>query len=245
MKALPRVVVLTGAGISAESGIQTFRAADGLWEGHSVKDVATPEGFMRNPELVQTFYNERRRKLFAPEIQPNKAHFALAELEEILGENLLIVTQNVDNLHERAGSKNVIHMHGELLQVRCTGSGKVYQWEKDITSEDRCTCCRQPRKLRPHIVWFGEMPLQMNRIYDELFMCDYFIAIGTSGNVYPAAGFVEEANNAGAVTLELNLEPSVVKNKFQNAKYGKATELVPQFVDSFIRMINKGEHYEK
>ncbi|OOH92085.1 NAD-dependent protein deacylase [Pasteurellaceae bacterium 15-036681] len=234
MKTLPKVVVLTGAGISAESGIQTFRATDGLWEGHSVEDVATPEGFMRNPELVQIFYNERRRKLFDPEIQPNKAHFALTELEEKLGKNLLIVTQNVDNLHERAGSKNVIHMHGELLQVRCTGSGKVYQWEKDITPEDRCTCCRQPRKLRPHIVWFGEMPLQMNRIYDALFECDYFISIGTSGNVYPAAGFVQEANNNGAITIELNLEPSLVKNNFQQAKYGKATEVVTEFVEEFL-----------
>lgn len=234
----PKVVILTGAGISAESGIQTFRASDGLWENHRIDDVATPEGFWRNPELVQRFYNERRRKLFDPDIQPNAAHFALAKLEEKLAENLLLITQNVDNLHERAGSRNLIHMHGELLKVRCTHSGKIYDWQKDVTEKDQCECCTTPRKLRPHIVWFGEMPLEMERIYAMLNDCDFFIAIGTSGNVYPAAGFVQEVP-VEAETIELNLEPSKVRSHFKQAKYGKASEIVPEFVDELLKNIEK------
>lgn len=234
----PKVVILTGAGISAESGIQTFRASDGLWENHRIDDVATPEGFWRNPELVQRFYNERRRKLFDPDIQPNAAHFALAQLEEKLGENLLLITQNVDNLHERAGSRNLIHMHGELLKVRCTHSGNIYDWQKDVTEKDQCECCTTPRKLRPHIVWFGEMPLEMERIYAMLNDCDFFIAIGTSGNVYPAAGFVQEVP-VEAETIELNLEPSKVGSHFKQAKYGKASEIVPEFVDELLKNIEK------
>ncbi|RRN04716.1 NAD-dependent protein deacylase [Bibersteinia trehalosi] len=239
MKKDLKIVVLTGAGISAESGIRTFRAEDGLWENHRVEDVATPEGYKRDPELVQRFYNERRRKLFDPEVQPNTAHLALAKLEEKLGENLLIVTQNVDNLHERAGSHNVIHMHGELLKVRCPNKGTVYDWQGDVKDEDRCTCCQIPRKLRPHIVWFEEMPLEMDRIYSALMECDIFISIGTSGNVYPAAGFVQEANNWGAKTIELNLEPSLVKNAFQEARYGKASEIVPAFVTEVLEAITQ------
>lgn len=234
MNQLPKIVVLTGAGISAESGIRTFRATDGLWEEHRIEDVATPEGFMRNRTLVQRFYNERRKQLFNPEIAPNAAHLALAKLEQKLGENLLIVTQNVDNLHERAGSKNLIHMHGELLKVRCTYSGNIYEWKGDVSEQDRCTCCLQPRPLRPHIVWFGEMPLEMDRIYTALAECDYFLSIGTSGNVYPAAGFVQEANQFGARTIELNLEKSQQATAFQEAKYGKASELVPEFVEQLL-----------
>lgn len=240
MNKLPKVVVLTGAGISAESGIQTFRAADGLWENHKIDDVATPEGFRRNPQLARRFYNERRRKLFDSAIQPNTAHISLAGLEEILGRNLLLVTQNVDNLHERAGSKNVIHMHGELLKVRCVWSEQVYGWEKDLTEEDRCTCCHPPCPLRPHIVWFGEMPLEMERIYAALGECDYFISIGTSGNVYPAAGFVQEANRSGAQTIELNLEPSLTHSAFKNAIHGKASKIVPQFVETFLAALPNG-----
>lgn len=230
MAKLPKIVILTGAGISAESGIRTFRASDGLWEEHHVEDVATPEGFARNPQLVQQFYNERRAKLFDPNIKPNAAHLALAELETELGKNLLVVTQNVDNLHERAGTRNLIHMHGELLQVRCVRSGRVYHWEQAVTEQDRCHCCNPPQVLRPHIVWFGEMPLEMERIYRALQTCDYFIAIGTSGNVYPAAGFVREANLCGAHTVELNLEPSSVGYAFKETRYGKAGIIVPQFV---------------
>lgn len=230
----PKIVVLTGAGISAESGIRTFRATDGLWENHPVDEVATPEGFARNPKLVQHFYNERRKQLFSDQVTPNAAHFALAELEKKLGNNLLIVTQNVDNLHERAGSKNLIHMHGELLKVRCVKSGQVYDWQGDIHEQDKCHCCTTPQVLRPHIVWFGEMPLEMDKIQTALSECDYFISIGTSGNVYPAAGFVREAMYHGAHTIELNLEPSQVRSNFDECHYGKATALVPHYLAQFL-----------
>lgn len=224
---VPKIVVLTGAGISAESGIRTFRASDGLWEDHRIEDVATPEGFRRNPELVQRFYNQRRQQLQQPDIQPNSAHYALAELEQKFGKNVLIVTQNVDNLHERAGSKNLIHLHGELLKVRCVHCAAVYECHNDITPSDHCATCAGG--LRPHIVWFGEMPFEMERIYSALHQCDYFLSIGTSGNVYPAAGFVEEANVANATTVELNLEPSKGKTTFQQAYYGLASEIVPEY----------------
>lgn len=235
----PFVVVLTGAGISAESGIQTFRAADGLWEEHRVEDVATPEGYRRDPELVQRFYNARRRTLQSGDIQPNAAHKALAELEQVLGDNFLLVTQNIDNLHERAGNSRVLHMHGELLKARCTSSGQVIAWHEDLTTEDRCTCCQFPAPLRPHVVWFGEMPIGMEEIYHALEQADLFIAIGTSGHVYPAAGFVHEAKLQGAHTVELNLEPSQVGNEFAERHYGLASEEVPQFVDVFLRSLYK------
>ena len=212
----PRVLVLTGAGISAESGIRTFRAADGLWEEHRVEDVATPEGFDRDPELVQTFYNARRRQLQQPEIQPNAAHLALAKLQDALGDRFLLVTQNIDNLHERAGNTNVIHMHGELLKVRCSQSGQVLDWTGDVTPEDKCHCCQFPAPLRPHVVWFGEMPLGMDEIY-------------------PAAGFVHEAKLHGAHTVELNLEPSQVGNEFAEKYYGPASQVVPEFVEKLLK----------
>ncbi|PZL87641.1 NAD-dependent protein deacylase [Pantoea sp. ARC270] len=236
---LPHVVILTGAGISAESGIRTFRAADGLWEEHHVEDVATPEGFQRDPALVQRFYNARRQQLQQAEIQPNVAHLALAELEQVLGDNLLLVTQNIDNLHERAGNSRVLHMHGELLKVRCVTSGQVIEWSDDITPDDRCTCCQFPSALRPHVVWFGEMPLGMEQIYQALEQADYFIAIGTSGHVYPAAGFVHEARLQGAHTVELNLEPSQVGNEFAERHYGLASEVVPEFVHKLLRGLYK------
>lgn len=236
---LPHVVILTGAGISAESGIRTFRAADGLWEEHHVEDVATPEGFQRDPALVQRFYNARRQQLQQPEIQPNAAHLALAELEQVLGDNLLLVTQNIDNLHERAGNSRVLHMHGELLKVRCVTSGQVIEWSGDITPDDRCTCCQFPSALRPHVVWFGEMPLGMEQIYQALEQADYFIAIGTSGHVYPAAGFVHEARLQGAHTVELNLEPSQVGNEFAERHYGLASDVVPEFVHKLLRGLYK------
>lgn len=234
---LPRVVVLTGAGISAESGIRTFRAADGLWEDHKVEDVATPEGFARDPEKVQAFYNARRRQLLQPAIKPNAAHMALAELEATLGDHFLLVTQNIDNLHERAGNSNVIHMHGELLKVRCATSGQILHWTEDVKPDDRCHCCQFPSRLRPHVVWFGEMPLQMDEIYDALSGADYFVAIGTSGHVYPAAGFVHEAKLQGAHTVELNLEPSQVGSEFEEKVYGPASEVVPAFVAGLLEKI--------
>ena len=230
----PFVVVLTGAGISAESGIRTFRAADGLWEEHRVEDVATPEGFQRDPARVQAFYNARRRQLQQPEIAPNAAHLALAELERALGDHFLLVTQNIDNLHERAGNQRVLHMHGELLKVRCTRSNQVIEWPGDLTVDDRCHCCQFPSPLRPHVVWFGEMPIGMDEIYQALAKADYFISIGTSGHVYPAAGFVHEARLGGAHTVELNLEPSQVESQFNERKYGLASEVVPAFVRQMI-----------
>lgn len=228
------IVVLTGAGISAESGLKTFRASDGLWENHRVEDVATPEAFERDPELVQRFYNQRRRQLLDPATRPNAAHQALAELERRFEGRFLLVTQNIDDLHERAGSANVLHMHGELLRSRCVVSGQVFSLSEDMTPASRCECCGQTGQLRPDIVWFGELPKEMERIYDELENCDLFISIGTSGNVYPAAGFVEAASHNGAYTVELNLEPSKTRNAFEHHVYGPATEVVPQFVEAVM-----------
>ncbi|CDG97569.1 NAD-dependent protein deacylase [Xenorhabdus bovienii] len=233
----PHVVVLTGAGISAESGIRTFRSSDGLWEEHRVEDVATPEGFQRDAELVQAFYNARRKQLQQPEIQPNAAHYALVELEQQLGDNFLLVTQNIDNLHERAGSRRVLHMHGELLKARCCQSGQVIEWKTELTTEDRCHCCQFPSPLRPHVVWFGEMPLGMEQIYSALADADLFIAIGTSGHVYPAAGFVHEAKLSGTLTIELNLEPSQVESLFDEKHYGHASKIVTQYVQSLLQQM--------
>lgn len=229
------IVVLTGAGISAESGIRTFRAADGLWEDHRIEDVATPEAFARNPALVQRFYNERRRQLQRPAIQPNAAHLALAKLEREWPGNFLLVTQNVDDLHDRAGNRKLLHMHGELLKMRCLRSEQVFPIEGDITPDLACTCCGRTGTLRPHIVWFGEMPLHMERIGAALARCRLFLSIGTSGNVYPAAGFVREARAAGAHTVELNLEPSQTASTFAERLRGRATELVPARVERLLR----------
>lgn len=224
----PKIVILTGAGISAESGLSTFRAQNGLWEGYDVNDVATYEGYMRNPVAVHDFYNMLRRKLQNPEVKPNMAHFALAQLEQKLGsDNVLIITQNVDNLHEQAGSKNIIHMHGELLKVRNEKTGQIIDCYYDVNYHEN-------KLIRPHIVWFGEIPLQMEEIYNALSQTDYFISIGTSGNVYPAAGFVQIANQAGAKTVELNLEPSLGENLFETKIYGPASKIVPEFVKKFI-----------
>lgn len=222
-------MVLTGAGVSAESGIQTFRATDGLWHEHRVEDVATPEAFERQPELVQQFYNERRKQLLSDNIAPNAAHRALAEIESIAPQYTLI-TQNIDDLHERGGSTQLIHMHGELLKMRCKRSAEIFEIRGDIDTKDTCACCGHAGTLRPHIVWFGEMPLQMDAIEAALLQCDLFLSIGTSGNVYPAAGFVELANQVGAHTVELNLEPSSQQSRFAEHRMGLATELVPQFV---------------
>lgn len=228
------IVVPTGAGISAESGIRTFRAADGLWEDHRIEDVATPEAFARNPSLVQRFYNERRRQLLDPAIQPNAAHRALAELESRWPGEFLLVTQNVDDLHERAGSRRLIHMHGELLKMRCAHSGEVFAIAGDITPGQHCPCCNATGTLRPHIVWFGEAPLQMEEIGHALERCTLFISIGTSGNVYPAAGFVQAARRSGAHTVELNLEPSLGASHFAEKRRGRASLIVPTFVEQLL-----------
>ncbi|MFZ8956376.1 MAG: Sir2 family NAD+-dependent deacetylase [Pseudohongiellaceae bacterium] len=227
------IVVLTGAGISAESGIETFRAAEGLWANHRVDNVATPEGFARNPQLVYEFYNQRRRQLLTPEISPNAAHSALAKFEHEFDGEFLLVTQNVDNLHERAGSQNLIHMHGELLKMRCLNSKLVFDVSEDFDYDTHCRCCRSAGNLRPHVVWFGEMPLQMNRINSALENCDMFVAIGTSGNVYPASGFYQTAKIRKASTVELNLERT--GSSFDRHVRGPATECVPQFFESLLR----------
>ena len=229
---LRSIVVLTGAGISAESGIETFRAAEGLWANHRVDDVATPEGFARNPQLVYEFYNQRRRQLLTPEISPNAAHSALAKFEHEFDGEFLLVTQNVDNLHERAGSQNLIHMHGELLKMRCLNSKLIFDVSEDFDYDTHCRCCRSAGNLRPHVVWFGEMPLQMNRINSALENCDMFVAIGTSGNVYPASGFYQTAKIRKASTVELNLERT--GSSFDRHVSGPATECVPQFFESLL-----------
>jgi NAD-dependent deacetylase len=230
MSRVSRLVVLTGAGISAESGLRTFRGADGLWENHRVQDVATPEAFQRDPALVHRFYNERRRTLGA--VAPNAGHLALARLEREWSGDLLLVTQNVDDLHDRAGSRNLLHMHGELLKGRCLACRAVRHWPGDMDQTSCCAKCgRGP--MRPHIVWFGEMPLEMDRIYQALNRCGLFVAIGTSGHVYPAAGFVE-AVGSGTRTLELNLEPSLMASAFHETRTGHASDLVPAFVSELL-----------
>jgi len=225
------IVILTGAGISAESGLRTFRAADGLWEDHRVEDVATPEAFGRDPGLVQRFYNERRRQL--AQVVPNAAHHALARLERDWPGEVLVVTQNVDDLHDRAGSRSLVHLHGELLKARCLGCGGICPWAADILPDSHCRSCSRRGVLRPHIVWFGEMPLELDRIGEALQGCGLFVAIGTSGNVYPAAGLVSLVP-PGALTLELNLEPSRIGSAFQECRQGRATDLVPEWVDRLL-----------
>ncbi len=235
MSKYKRIVILTGAGISAESGIKTFRDSNGLWENHDVQEVASPAGFARNPELVLRFYNQRRQQLLSDSVKENAAHKALARLEKEFSGELLLVTQNVDDLHERAGSQNLIHIHGELLKKRCIYSELASEVRTDLSVEDVCDCCSQAGTLRPHIVWFGEMPFGMERIQASLQECDLFISIGTSGAVYPAAGFVSVANQCGADTVTLNLEEADNGSAFDRGEYGAATEIVPKFVDELLK----------
>ena len=234
----PNLVILTGAGISAESGVPTFRADDGLWMGHRIEDVATPEAFARDPALVQDFYNCRRRQL--AEVEPNAAHRALADLAARWEGNFLLVTQNVDDLHDRAHAQTtpapgfeLVHMHGELLKAHCTRTGRVCDWSGDLAVHEPSPHHPQGR-LRPHIVWFGETPLQMERIEAALAACDLFVSIGTSGAVYPAAGFVQQAGLAGARTVEINLEPTPGRRLFDEGVYGPATQMVPAFVHNLM-----------
>ncbi len=230
----PRVVVLTGAGISAESGLQTFRDNDGLWENHRLEDVATPDAFERDPALVYRFYNTRRAQLISPDVSFNRAHSALAQFESTLGDNFLLVTQNVDDLHERSGSQRVIHMHGELLSARCVHTQQRVRWTTAFDDSTPCPCCNKAPALRPDIVWFGEVPMHMDDIILALSKADYFIAIGTSGLVYPAAGFVQVAQDSGAKTIELNLAGTEQSTVFDECYEGPASEIVPQFVDTFL-----------
>jgi len=228
------IVILTGAGISAESGIKTFRDANGLWEEHDIMDVASPQGFQRDPKLVHRFYNLRRQQLLSDEVHPNQAHIALAELEEKFQGKITIVTQNVDNLHESAGSKNILHMHGELLKMKCIDTGKSLSNKRDITIDSPCPCCLKKGNLRPDIVWFGEYPMHMDQITKELEECDLFVSIGTSGVVYPAAMFVEIAKSFNTFCVEINMEETQVSDNFDMHIQGPATETVTNFVQLLI-----------
>ena len=226
------IVILTGAGLSAESGLSTFRDKDGIWAKHDYREVATPEAFERNPLLVHDFYNQRRRALKG--VKPNAAHLSLARLEREHEGHVTIITQNIDPLHEAAGSENLIHMHGELLNALCTRCGTRQAWEEDLGIETPCPTCGKTGGMRPDVVWFGEMPYHMEAIAEALLAADLFLSIGTSGNVYPAAGFVAEARVHGAHTVELNLEPSEGVSLFAEAIHGPATQIVPAYVDRLL-----------
>lgn len=230
--ALRNLVFLTGAGVSAESGVPTFRGPDGLWEGHRVEDVATPEAFRRDPALVQAFYDARRAAL--ARVEPNAAHRALARLDRLWPGELLLVTQNVDDLHDRAGSFRLLHMHGELRSAWCQACDRRHRWEGPLADGPACPACRLAGHLRPDIVWFGEMPYHMAAIDAALMRADLFVSIGTSGNVYPAAGFVDLAHYAGARCLELNLDPSMTSSRFDESRLGPAGTLVPQLVEELL-----------
>ncbi len=232
------IVVLTGAGVSAESGLSTFRDPDGIWSRHRIEDVATPEAFARDPERVLAFYNMRREQAAAADVQPNDAHRALVRLEQAWRGGFLLVTQNVDDLHERAGSAEaLLHMHGELRRSRCQHCGALVEGLGSLSVELVCRSCGRAGGMRPNVVWFGEMPMHMARIEAALSRCELFISIGTSGNVYPAAGFVRAARAAGAYTVELNLEPSEGASVFHQARQGPASELVPAFVEELLATV--------
>ena len=223
------IVVLTGAGISKESGLNTFRDQGGLWEGYHVEEVATPEAFAKNPELVHRFYNMRRAQLLSDDIRPNLAHQTLADFEKNFEGHFLLVTQNVDNLHERAGSHNLLHMHGELTKVRCQVTNEVFDWEGETNPDTpHPTTPTLSGTLRPHIVWFGEMPMHMPQIEHALSQCDLFIAIGTSGLVYPAAGFAQWTPKT-CHRVEINMEETAVSPIFHEHLFGPASKTVPDF----------------
>jgi NAD-dependent deacetylase len=232
MTDIQNIVILTGAGVSAESGIDTFRDGGGLWEQHRVEDVATPEAFIRDPDLVHRFYDARRAAIQTK--LPNAAHDALARLDAEWPGELLIVTQNVDDLHERAGARRLIHMHGEHLKAWCTGCDARSDWTGTLLDRPACPACGVAGYLRPDVVWFGEMPYEMDAIYRALNRADLFVSIGTSGAVYPAAGFVREARASGARTLELNMEPSQGSHWFDEARHGPASLLVPAWVEEML-----------
>lgn len=232
MTAYERIVILTGAGLSKESGLSTFRDADGIWAQFNIEDVATPQAFARNPEAVLDFYNMRRQA--SQDAQPNAAHIALARLEAEYPGEVLTVTQNVDPLHAMAGSANLIHMHGQIANMLCNHCGARAPRAEELGVSLACGSCAKTGGMRPDVVWFGEMPYRMEEIFDALGRCDLFISIGTSGTVYPAAGFVMEARRAGAHTVELNLEPSNGVTAFAEAIHGPATQVVPAYVDQLL-----------
>jgi NAD-dependent deacetylase len=232
MNEIRNILILTGAGVSAESGLATFRGPDGLWDGHRVEDICTPEALAHDPALVQTFYDDRRAALKS--VEPNAAHLALAQLDREWPGELLVVTQNVDDLHERAGASRMLHMHGELKSALCRACGGRSRWETALLDGPRCPSCRTAGALRPDIVFFGETPYRMEEIDRAISRADLFVSIGTSGAVYPAAGFVQNARHAGAKTLELNLEPSAGSYFFDEARTGPAGVLVPAWVDEAL-----------
>ncbi len=232
----PGIVILTGAGISKESGIDTFRDEDGLWTRVNLEEVATIEAWHRDKKKVLDFYNDTRRSLRGAHIQPNAAHHALAHLERAYEGEVVVVTQNIDPLHEMAGSRKVIHMHGRDGEIRCMSCGTVFESDIDLTPQSVCPACNVVGELRPNIVWFGEMPHHMDEIYEALDRCGLFMAIGTSGEVYPAAGFVLQARRrAHAHTVELNLEPTGNQPLFQEHIYGPATQIVPPYVERVLK----------
>lgn len=228
------IVILSGAGISQESGINTFRASDGLWENHRIEDVANPKGFITNPGLVHNFYNMRRAELQKDEIKPNLAHTAIAELQKNYAGNISVITQNVDDLHERAGTKNVLHMHGELLKMRCLNCESVMDIKTDIDTSTPCPSCGEKKSLRPDIVWFGETPYYLDEIEELLNNCDLYISIGTSGVVYPAAMFGRIAKENGATTVEVNLNTTEVSREFDYIYKGSATSEISKLIDDLI-----------
>lgn len=232
MRDIRNIVILTGAGISAESGVPTFRGPDGLWEGHRVEDVCTPEAFVRNPALVQDFYDARRAAL--AHVEPNQGHRALARLDREWPGDLLLVTQNVDDLHERAGSQRLLHMHGALKSAWCLACDTRSVWIAPLGDAPACPACGASGRMRPDIVWFGEMPYGIDRIERALARADLFVSIGTSGAVYPAAGFVQTARYHGAQTLELNLDPSAGSLYFHETRIGPAGRLVPEWVEEML-----------
>ncbi|MEM6676541.1 MAG: NAD-dependent deacylase [Pseudomonadota bacterium] len=229
---LPRITILTGAGVSAESGLGTFRDKGGMWQTHDLEALATPEGYARNPGRVLAFYNDRRAA--AAEAAPNAAHHALARLVSAAPDRVHLVTQNVDDLHERAGTPTLWHMHGELMRARCSDCGRSWPETGPLDLADRCRACGAVGRLRPDVVWFGEIPRHLDEIADALSETEVFVSIGTSGAVYPAAGFVAEASRHGADTLELNLERSDVSRLFEETRLGPATELVPAWVAEIL-----------
>ncbi|APG62374.1 NAD-dependent protein deacylase [Sphingorhabdus lutea] len=237
MNKFSNIVILTGAGISAESGIDTFRSEGGLWEQHRIEDVATPEAFQRNPDLVYKFYDVRREAI--QKAQPNAAHISLGKLCREWHGDLTIITQNVDDLHERGGAVSqgnayLIHMHGEHLSAWCMACGERHFWRENLAHRPPCPTCHKPNMLRPDIVWFGEMPYQLGEIDAALRRADLFVSIGTSGAVYPAGGYVRRAKADGIATLELNLEPSKGSHYFDEARYGPATQIVPKWVEEIL-----------
>jgi NAD-dependent deacetylase len=230
--AASHIVILTGAGVSAESGLGTFRDVDGLWTKYDLEDVATPQGYRRNPKLVLDFYNARRDN--CRNAAPNSAHAAIARLQRDFPGRVTLVTQNIDDLHERGGSHEVIHMHGEIMKALCAECGHQWGWTGAMDTDDICHACGSVGTVRPDVVWFGEMPYHMEAIWARLSGCDLFAAIGTSGAVYPAAGFVADARHQGARTLEINLEPSDNAAYFDDALLGPASETVPRWVEGLL-----------